>query len=57
MFKALARMAMDRGYEITLEDRNVEYKSNIINTLAKTERFDTGLVLRACPPTANEEEA
>lgn len=56
IFKILAEMAMERGYEVTLENKNVDYASKAFGNLSNIESLDTGLVLRMYPPTTEEEE-
>lgn len=56
IFKELAKMAMDNGYEVTLENKNIDFKSKTLGSLANTESLDTGLVLRMYPPETEERE-
>ena len=56
IFKSLAKLAMENGYEVMLEDKNVDFKSKALGNLANTESLDTGLVLRMYPPETEERE-
>lgn len=56
LFKELTKLAMENGYEVMLEDKNVDFKSKALGNLANTESLDTGLVLRMYPPETEERE-
>lgn len=56
IFIEMAKLALEAGYEIMLEQKNYDCKSKTFGSLASTDSLDTGLVFRAYPSQCEEDE-
>lgn len=56
IFVEMAKLALEAGYEITLEQKNLDHKSETFGKLSNISSLDTGLVFRAYPQQDDEED-
>lgn len=55
LFRNIAQDAMERGLDLSLEQKAYKHDSNTMGTLAKGKTRDKGVILRVWHPTVEQE--